>query len=280
MVDFMAGLLGGISGGANAINEMAAEKRKQLAEQLRMQAEEQLQYRLGDKAAERQAEVTKSDREYQKGLLDSEIKRQEETAKVKRAQDVSDMETKHNYNLEEIAAREKPKLTDTKDETDQQRQDRIDRMNIDFQKAGIPVSASINGVSGEGLTPDQQKMASAIATKHSFDLAFGNNRTTGKWNPFKDNIDVADVTGSASTRGILEPEMQSGLEKSKINAITNKEDVSGIIKDLLKRAKENQRPTKSKQMPDEFDDSLLKYYQGNPPKNKEDQGFKNRVMVR
>jgi len=96
MVDFLSGVLGGVSGAGNAVSEIATDKMHELAEHLKLKAMEEInarsdERRFGyDKAIQGEnqkfeAGQNKEKRDFEKGLFDTEIASKEKLAAADRA---------------------------------------------------------------------------------------------------------------------------------------------------------------------------------------------------
>jgi hypothetical protein len=211
----LRGLLGGAMGLGSGITEISRRKLDKLAERARMEVQEEFDIRSEGRtenrqvAAEKRALSNASElKKMEGGLLKSDIS-------GKRAFEMEKLGEQHKNKLEEIAATGEANAKVVagkqmaKPETDQERQDRISMLSIALGENGIPVTIGIDGsISAErGLTDDQQKVVQSLANQYGFKIGFGNERKEDQpglsllfW---KDNPKVKDITGIASTGGLL-----------------------------------------------------------------------------
>ena len=280
MDNWAVGLLGGVSGAANAVSEMAEERKRKLAEDLSMKAKEQMQIRAENRAMTAE-----------KGLLEDERAYQGKTAETKRSQDLADQKTGQKYALERIEAQktdkqETPKNTKESYEFNKQRSAEL--LNVALVDANLPVQVMEDGTMSlkgdtKGLTKEQQQTLTSVAGKLGFTVAYGGEKDGAPWWKFWSNEPVSSEITSAYT-GDSTLTSSGGNGNITTNQTGQKppqqaKDMSTKLQELLQRSKTKPQE-RGLLVPDKFDSSLDKYYNEPIPAQRKNQDFMNRVSVR
>lgn len=215
-----AGILGGISGGADVVQEQARDKRETnlgaLAERLKLELQNEYNIKGEKRAIAREDEVyarqrgdVLADREATQGFEMEKLYQQQRNA-------LEQIGASGESSLEQIRVRAEEarktlgvKQGETPD-ADTMTQ-LVSQLQVGLVQAGLPVEVGLDGsiTNTGGLTEEQQKLAEETAKAYGFAIAFGNERNEDQpgasllW--WADNKPVKDIVGTAYTgqKGIL-----------------------------------------------------------------------------